>query len=78
MAVARLGLPAAENVAGQYRLHADRIADGEVPRPRMAVLVEVGPDGISRVYTFGGELPARTKCALLLDAAQHFNAEAGN
>jgi hypothetical protein len=84
--VARLGLPAVSDVAAQYRLHADCIANGEVPRPRHAVLVDIDASGQPVVYTFGmAEACSRERLNLIAagisalgDAARAVNATSSN
>lgn len=86
MSVARSGLPTIQDVLGQYRLHVDRIADGEEPRPHEALLVEQFVDGSYTVHTFGmTEHPTREKVAafarnigVLSGALAGLNAQAGN
>lgn len=51
--IVRPGKPAENDVCGQYRLHADCIADGERERPCAALLVEVDSRGLPTVRFFG-------------------------
>lgn len=84
--IVRLGQPAESDVCGQYRLHADCIADGERARPRAALLIEVDGHGLPSVRLFGpAAANARERIAtlaryaeILIDAISVTNAEASN
>lgn len=84
--IARLGVPEVSDVVGQYRLHVDCIADGEMPRPARAVLIETTADGRQIVSVFGNEKDHYREDVSLLanattaiaEAIRHANACAGN
>lgn len=86
MTVERAGIPPVQDVIGQYRLHCDMVADGELPRPQRALLIEHSSDGGFVVQTFGmGEDSKREKIACIGDclkalgtAIQQLNAAAAN
>ena len=61
MIPSRAGYPDPADVAGQYRLHADRIANGELPRPSRAIVIEFDADGALAVTAFG---PAMDRSAI--------------
>lgn len=65
----RSGLPDAANVAGQYRLHADRIANGETDMPANALLVELNAAGALTVTLIGQPMDGHSIKAALLAAA---------
>ena len=70
MVPVRSGLPEPTNVAGQYRLHADRIANGETCVPANAVLVELNAAGALSVTVIGPPMDGSCiKTALLAAAA---------
>lgn len=84
--IVRLGQPAESDVCGQYRLHADCIADGERDRPVAALLVELDAQGLPAVRLFGpSPVGARDRVAtltgyveILMDAIATANAAASN
>ena len=67
----RSGFPEPTNVAGQYRLHADRIANGEADMPANALLVELNAAGGLTVTIIGPPMEGRSIKAVLLAAADH-------
>lgn len=76
--IARSGMPAPKNLPGQYRLHADRIADGEIAAPQNSILIELCSDGTTRMLEFGPEMQRQMATSLLLAASQLTNSQAGN
>lgn len=76
--IARSGMPAEKNLPGQYRLHADRIADGEIEAPQNAILIELCRDGTTRMIEFGPGMQRQMATSLLLAATQLTNSQAGN
>ena len=68
----RSGLPDTTNVAGQYRLHADRIANGETDMPANAVIVELNAAGALTVTLIGPPMDGHSIKAALLAAADSF------
>lgn len=76
--IARSGMPASENLPGQYRLHADRIADGEIAAPQNAILIELCQDGTTRLVEFGPDMQRQLATSLLLAASQLTNSQSGN
>lgn len=77
-AIARSGLPSTDNVAAQYRLHADQVANGELPRPVRSVLVEFHEDAVTSVQLFGMHGHGREAISALASAIQSLNAGASN
>ena len=57
----RLGMPQLDDVAAQYRLHADQIANGEVQRPRYAVVIEFYEGEPPCAHCFGTAPESRTE-----------------
>lgn len=69
--IARLGLPEVNDVVGQYRLHVDRVANGEDPRPDRSVLIEFNATDLPIVHIFGLDEPSyRERLALVTEVMQ--------
>lgn len=63
--------------AAGYRMHADRVANGELA-PTRALLIEIDADGFPQVYIFGRGAGNREVISALLSSAAHLNANASN
>jgi hypothetical protein len=76
---AYVGIPKPTDVAAQYRHHAQLIADGDLPRPVRAFLVEVDGEGTPHVREFGAPYTSRREVISdLLDVVTYLNSEAAN
>ena len=74
-----MGIPKPTDVAAQLRHHAQRIADGDHPRPARALVIEFDARGVRNLESFGIPCDShREAIADLLDACSFLNAEAAN
>lgn len=79
-------MPKIDDLAAQFRLHADRISNQERRRPRYAIVVEFYDAGEPDVTTFGVAINSPREAITVLvdtsmvlgDAIQAFNAEASH
>lgn len=69
--IQRGGLPEVIDIVGNYRLHVDRVANGEEPRPLRSVLIEFNDTGVPVVHIFGLDEPSyRERLALVTEVMQ--------
>lgn len=84
--ILRAGMPKLEDIAAHLRLHADKIANSEVPRPRYAIVIEFFDSDEPDVHTFGVAVDSPREAITVLvdasmvlgDAIQAVNAEASH